>query len=55
MHIVLDSGISAGCAVAVPLSLVFNHLGRGKQAEPAPETVPILAHGPTTEAAPVAH
>lgn len=28
-RIVLDSGISTGCVVAVLLNLVFNHLGRG--------------------------
>ncbi|MGW6537891.1 nucleobase:cation symporter-2 family protein [Streptomyces sp. NPDC055051] len=37
-RIVLDSGISTGCVVAVLLNLAFNHLG-GKT-DPAPETLP---------------
>lgn len=31
--IVLDSGISTGCVAAVALNLVFNHLGRGADAQ----------------------
>lgn len=31
--IVLDSGISTGCVTAVLLNLVFNHIGRGGEAE----------------------
>ncbi|MCZ0983262.1 nucleobase:cation symporter-2 family protein [Streptomyces diastatochromogenes] len=41
-RIVLDSGISTGCVVAVLLNLAFNHLGRGS-AE-TPEAVPALHH-----------
>ncbi|MEU3183605.1 nucleobase:cation symporter-2 family protein [Streptomyces sp. NPDC006923] len=41
LMVVLDSGISTGCVVAVVLNLVFNHLGRKRRpetepAEPAP-------------------
>nr|WP_276207964.1 nucleobase:cation symporter-2 family protein [Streptomyces malaysiense] len=32
-RIVLDSGISTGCVAAVVLNLVFNHLGRGRDAQ----------------------
>ncbi|MER6614946.1 nucleobase:cation symporter-2 family protein [Streptomyces xantholiticus] len=37
--VVLDSGISTGCIVAILLNLAFNHLGRkdGAQEEPPPE------------------
>ncbi|WP_229833708.1 nucleobase:cation symporter-2 family protein [Streptomyces xantholiticus] len=37
--VVLDSGISTGCIVAILLNLAFNHLGRkdGAQEEPSPE------------------
>ncbi|GGT21731.1 hypothetical protein GCM10010254_47870 [Streptomyces chromofuscus] len=31
--IVLDSGISTGCGAAVLLNLVFNHLGKGRDAQ----------------------
>ncbi|RFU84686.1 purine permease [Streptomyces triticagri] len=31
--IILDSGISTGCVAAVVLNLVFNHIGKGKDAE----------------------
>ncbi|MFF0275354.1 nucleobase:cation symporter-2 family protein [Streptomyces sp. NPDC004330] len=40
-RIVLDSGISTGCVVAVLLNLAFNHLGR--RTDPAPETLPAPA------------
>ncbi|NUR43160.1 MAG: purine permease, partial [Streptomyces sp.] len=30
---VLDSGISTGCVAAVALNLVFNHLGRQRDAQ----------------------
>ncbi len=30
--IVLDSGISTGCVTAVVLNLLFNHLGKGREA-----------------------
>nr|WP_256333260.1 nucleobase:cation symporter-2 family protein [Streptomyces sp. cf386] len=33
VRIVLDSGISTGCVAAVALNLVFNHLGRGRDAQ----------------------
>ncbi|WP_078490538.1 nucleobase:cation symporter-2 family protein [Streptomyces scopuliridis] len=44
--VVLDSGISTGCVVAIVLNLVFNHLGarRSSEEEPAeaaPEPVPM--------------
>ncbi|MFK0226989.1 nucleobase:cation symporter-2 family protein [Streptomyces sp. NPDC090303] len=44
-RIVLDSGISTGCVVAVLLNLAFNHLGR-RPAETAPEVAaaPALHH-----------
>ncbi|ANH95677.1 MULTISPECIES: nucleobase:cation symporter-2 family protein [unclassified Streptomyces] len=32
-RIVLDSGISTGCVVAVALNLLFNHIGKGQDAE----------------------
>ncbi|MGW0086738.1 hypothetical protein ACWDUZ_35030, partial [Streptomyces sp. NPDC003393] len=32
-RIVLDSGISTGCVVAVLLNLIFNHLGKDRDAE----------------------
>lgn len=32
-RIVLDSGISTGCVVAVALNLLFNHIGKGRDAE----------------------
>lgn len=32
-RIVLDSGISTGCVVAVLLNLLFNHIGKGRDAE----------------------
>ncbi|MGW1432458.1 nucleobase:cation symporter-2 family protein [Streptomyces sp. NPDC002431] len=35
--VVLDSGISTGCVVAIVLNLAFNHLGRGKPDAPDPE------------------
>lgn len=35
-RIILDSGISTGCAAAVLLNLAFNHLGRGKAAQEEP-------------------
>ena len=42
---VMDSGISAGCLVAVVLNLLFNHVGRGTAAEPArPQAEPVLEH-----------
>ncbi|MBT2411907.1 purine permease [Streptomyces sp. ISL-12] len=31
-RIILDSGISTGCVAAVLLNLVFNHIGKGRQA-----------------------
>ncbi|WP_338483498.1 nucleobase:cation symporter-2 family protein [Streptomyces sp. SCSIO 75703] len=31
--IILDSGISTGCLAAVLLNLVFNHIGRGREAQ----------------------
>lgn len=34
LQIVLNSGISTGCLVAVALNLIFHHLGRRKAAEP---------------------
>ncbi|MFE0318126.1 nucleobase:cation symporter-2 family protein, partial [Streptomyces albogriseolus] len=53
-RIVLDSGISTGCVVAVLLNLVFNHLGRGGRggaARPHPQETggggpPPPRHGP---------
>ncbi|MFI5620947.1 nucleobase:cation symporter-2 family protein [Streptomyces sp. NPDC051567] len=36
--VVLDSGISSGCVVAIVLNLAFNHLGPRRS--PAPETTP---------------
>ncbi|WP_185921845.1 nucleobase:cation symporter-2 family protein [Streptomyces sp. WAC06614] len=39
--VVLDSGISTGCLVAIVLNLAFNHLGARKGAAPAPEPVPV--------------
>lgn len=40
--VVLDSGISTGCVVAILLNLAFNHLGAGKgAASAAPEPVPV--------------
>ncbi|MFE7286894.1 nucleobase:cation symporter-2 family protein [Streptomyces noursei] len=36
LRIILDSGISAGCVVAVLLNLAFNHLGRTSEPSPAP-------------------
>ncbi|MCB5169548.1 purine permease [Streptomyces bambusae] len=39
--VVLDSGISTGCLVAIALNLAFNHLGARRTA-PAPE--PVAAH-----------
>ncbi|MGW8761001.1 nucleobase:cation symporter-2 family protein [Streptomyces sp. NPDC055815] len=41
-RIVLDSGISTGCVVAVLLNLAFNHLGRGSAA--TAEEAPALHH-----------
>ncbi|MFE9257335.1 nucleobase:cation symporter-2 family protein [Streptomyces sp. NPDC006879] len=35
--VVLDSGISTGCVVAIALNLAFNHLGSRKSAAAAPE------------------
>ncbi|MFJ2088876.1 nucleobase:cation symporter-2 family protein [Streptomyces sp. NPDC087901] len=35
--VVLDSGISTGCVVAIVLNLAFNHLGRKPDAESEPE------------------
>lgn len=32
-QIILDSGISTGCVAAVLLNVVFNHLGRGRDAD----------------------
>lgn len=40
LRIILDSGISAGCVVAVLLNLVFNHLGRTSEPSPAPAAPP---------------
>lgn len=48
--VVLDSGISTGCVVAIVLNLAFNHLGkRGSQDENAtqpeiPDQIPAAAH-----------
>ncbi|MFH9424507.1 nucleobase:cation symporter-2 family protein [Streptomyces sp. NPDC017529] len=39
MLVVLDSGISTGCLVAIVLNLAFNHLGR-RRGEPPLEAVP---------------
>ena len=39
---VMDSGISAGCLVAILLNLMFNHVGRGAEQEPAPAPEPVL-------------
>ncbi|MFE0425977.1 nucleobase:cation symporter-2 family protein [Streptomyces sp. NPDC058953] len=33
MLVVLDSGISTGCIVAIALNLAFNHLGKGRRGE----------------------
>ena len=38
-RIILDSGISTGCVTAVLLNLVFNHLGRRKDAATGPDPV----------------
>lgn len=35
--VVLDSGISTGCVVAILLNLAFNHLGRPAEKDAAPE------------------
>ncbi|ARP73064.1 uracil permease [Streptomyces pluripotens] len=37
--IVLDSGISTGCVAAVVLNLLFNHLGKGREAQDATRPV----------------
>ncbi len=39
---VMDSGISAGCLVAILLNLMFNHVGRGAEQEPMPAPEPVL-------------
>ncbi|MFH8410295.1 nucleobase:cation symporter-2 family protein [Streptomyces sp. NPDC018019] len=39
MLVVLDSGISTGCIIAIVLNLAFNHLGR-RRGEPPLEVVP---------------
>lgn len=42
--VVLDSGISTGCVVAIVLNLAFNHLGAGKSVEePEQQAVPEAA------------
>ncbi|KUJ70920.1 uracil permease [Streptomyces albus subsp. albus] len=38
--VILDSGISTGCIVAVVLNLAFNHLGRGRRADERDVGVP---------------
>ncbi|GGZ65469.1 nucleobase:cation symporter-2 family protein [Streptomyces subrutilus] len=43
MRIILDSGISAGCVVAVLLNLAFNHLGRTPEPVPS-EAAPQPVH-----------
>lgn len=50
VRIVLDSGISTGCVVAVLLNLSFNHLGRGTRT--APTSTALTGHGATPEPAP---
>ncbi|MCK1797172.1 purine permease [Streptomyces sp. XM4193] len=42
LTIILDSGISTGCVLAVLLNLLFHHVGRRTQEEEAPE--PAVAH-----------
>lgn len=46
--IILDSGISTGCVAAVLLNLIFNHIGRGREAEEV--THPMEAGEEITEA-----
>jgi xanthine/uracil permease len=38
--IVLDSGISTGCVAAVALNLVFNQLGRNREAQEIASVTP---------------
>lgn len=52
VRIVLDSGISTGCVVAVLLNLAFNHIGRGSQSDTA-DTATTL-HGTTPQTVPAA-
>ncbi|QNE73946.1 purine permease [Streptomyces finlayi] len=40
MLVVLDSGISTGCVVAILLNLAFNHFGRKPDADTDPEQAP---------------
>ena len=49
MRIILDSGISTGCIVAVLLNLAFNHIGRAGQSDADTATTP------QTEPASAAH
>ncbi|QFR98110.1 purine permease [Streptomyces tsukubensis] len=48
--VVLDSGISTGCVVAIGLNLAFNHLGRKKNSQE--EDVPEGTEGPLGSALP---
>ncbi|MFI1962880.1 nucleobase:cation symporter-2 family protein [Streptomyces pathocidini] len=36
--VILDSGISTGCVMAIALNLFFNHLGRKDSSDPSPST-----------------
>ncbi|WP_327112998.1 purine permease [Streptomyces sp. NBC_01341] len=54
MLVVLDSGISTGCVVAIVLNLAFNHWGREPDAEPEAE-VGADAQPKDPMAVPVAH
>src|SRR5690606_35936514 len=51
-RIVLDSGISTGCVVAVLLNLVFNHIGNGRR-EAAEVTHPMDPVDPVNSVDPV--
>ncbi|MBO1331314.1 nucleobase:cation symporter-2 family protein [Streptomyces sp. VRA16 Mangrove soil] len=45
--IILDSGISTGCVAAVLLNLVFNHIGKGREADDV--TAPMESGGAIAE------
>lgn len=55
MRIVLDSGISTGCIVAVLLNLAFNHIGRSSQSDTADTATTEHAANLATEPTSAAH